>query len=192
MDVPPDPVERPTPAVTRAEIDRRRRERSVTATIVGVILLFALYSLGRSPQSSAPPTSAVPPTGVTGPQLTSEMVPLVTGEEPLQIMFTKAGCSVCHTIPGIEGAKGREGPALYLRTTGPQRLADPGYKGQAKTVREYITESIMNPGAYIVPGYPTHAMPRWYGQKLSAGALEQIARYLEELTEAGAAGAAAP
>lgn len=189
MDAPPDPVERPTPAVTRAEIDRRRRERSITATIVGVILLFALYSLGRSPQA---PTAPTQPIGVTGPQLTAEMVPLVTGDEPLQVMFTKAGCSVCHTIPGIEGAKGREGPALYLRTSGPERLADPKYKGQAKTVREYIAESIMNPGAYIVPGYPTHAMPRWYGQKLSAGALEQMSRYLEELTETGAAGAAAP
>ena len=188
VDAPPDPPSVPPPPLSPEEAAYRRRERSITATVVGLVLLFALYSLNRAPTAPEPPKEAV----ATGPQLTPEMVPLVTGEESLQVMFTKAGCPVCHTIPGIDGAKGREGPPLHLGTTGPQRLADPKYKGQAKTVREYIAESIMNPGAYIVPGYPTHAMPRWYGQKLSAGALEQMARYLEQLTGEGAAPSAVP
>ncbi|MFO0774504.1 MAG: hypothetical protein U0172_07565 [Nitrospiraceae bacterium] len=175
---PPDESERPAPTLTRAQAEKIRRERSITATVAGLILLFALYSLGRTP--SLPEAPKQPTIG--GSQVTSEMVPLVTGEESLQVMFTKAGCPVCHTIPGIEGAKGREGPSLTMAVTGPQRLADPQYKGSASTVREYIAESIMNPGAYIVPGYPTHAMPRWYGQKLSAGALEQMSKYLEQLT----------
>lgn len=187
MDVPPDPPDLPPPPMTREEVEAKRRERSITATVVGLILLFALYSLNKTPPAPDTPKE----TAVTGPQLTAEMIPLVTGEEPLHVLFTKAGCPVCHLIPGIEGAKGREGPPLILGTNGPLRLADPNYKGQAKTVREYIAESIMNPGAYVVPGYPTHAMPRWYGQKLSAGALEQMARYLEQLTE-GAAPPAAP
>ena len=180
---PPDP---PAPAEEELSPDEaayRRRERSITATVVGLILLFALYSLDRPAETPPTQTDPVRP----GPQLTAEMVPLVTGEEPLQLMFTKAGCPVCHTIPGIDGAQGREGPPLRLGTTGPLRLADPTYKGQAKTVREYIAESITNPGAYIVPGYPTHAMPRWYGQKLSAAALDQMARYLEQLEEGGGA-----
>lgn len=162
----------------------RRRERSITAWLVGAVLLFALYTISRTPTVSEPPRDGG---GITGPQLTPEMVPLVSGQEPLQVMFLKAGCPVCHTIPGIEGAQGREGPALRLGTTGPQRLADPKYKGKAQTVREYIVESIVNPGVYIVPGYPTHAMPRWYGQKLSAEALDQMAAYLEQLTEPSAA-----
>jgi hypothetical protein len=111
------------------------------------------------------------------------MVPIVTGQEPLAELFKQAGCPVCHTIPGIEGAQGRVGPPLTLGTTGPVRLADPNYKGQAKTVREYITESILNPSIYIVPGYPALAMPRWYGQKLTAGAVERMAGYLEEQQE---------
>jgi mono/diheme cytochrome c family protein len=72
---------------------------------------------------------------------------------------------------------------LELGTTGSQRLADPGYKGEAKTVREYIVESILNPGAYVVPGFPDRAMPRWYGQKLSAAAVDRIAAYLEQVKE---------
>lgn len=161
----------------------RRRERSITAWVVGAVLLFALYTINRNPTVSEPPKEG----GITGPQVTQEMVPLVSGNEPLQVMFIKAGCPVCHTIPGIEGAQGREGPALRLGTTGPQRLTDPKYKGTAQTVREYIVESILNPGVYIVPGYPTHAMPRWYGQKLSAEALDQMAAYLEQLTDSSAA-----
>jgi hypothetical protein len=99
------------------------------------------------------------------------------------MLFVKAGCPVCHAIPGIAGADGRVGPKLVLGTTGPQRLADPRYKGRANTVRAYIVESVLEPGAYVAPGFPDQTMPRWYGQKLSAGAVEKIAGYLERLKE---------
>jgi len=72
---------------------------------------------------------------------------------------------------------------LTLASNGPKRLADPNYGGEAKTVHDYIYESILSPGAYVVPGFPDHVMPRWYGQKLSAGALEKIAAYLESLSD---------
>ncbi|MBM4124726.1 MAG: hypothetical protein FJ246_07215 [Nitrospira sp.] len=111
------------------------------------------------------------------------MVPLVTGLEPIPEIFAKAGCPVCHAIPGIPGAEGRVGPKLALGRTGPLRLQDPAYAGQAKTVHEYAIESILSPGAYVVPGFPDRVMPRWYGQKISAGALEKIAAYLESLSE---------
>ena len=97
----------------------------------------------------------------------------MSGQEPIGQLFVRAGCAVCHRIPGIEGAEGRVGPKLVLRTSGPKRLADPRYRGQAKTVREYVIESILNPGIYVVPGYQDKVMPRWYGRKLSAAALEK-------------------
>ncbi len=111
----------------------------------------------------------------------SKTVPLSTGDEPIDQLFIQSGCAVCHTIPGIEPAKGREGPRLVLGINGPKRLADPNYKGTATTVREYIMESTLNPGAYVVPGYPDRVMPRWYGKKLNAKALDRIASYLEAL-----------
>ena len=113
--------------------------------------------------------------------VSSKSVPLSTGDEPIDQLFIQSGCAVCHTIPGIEPAKGREGPRLVLGINGPKRLADPNYKGTATTVGEYITESILNPGAYVVPGYPDRVMPRWYGKKLNAKALDRIALYLEAL-----------
>jgi len=110
-------------------------------------------------------------------------VPLSTGTEPLEKLFVQSGCAVCHTIPGIAPALGRQGPRLVLGTTGPLRLADPHYQGTATTVREYIQESILDPGAYVVPGYSDRVMPRWYGKRLNAMALDRIAEYLENVQE---------
>ena len=110
-------------------------------------------------------------------------VPLAAGTEPLDKLFVQSGCAVCHSIPGIAPAQGREGPRLVLGTNGPLRLADPQYQGKATTVREYIQESILKPGAYVVPGYSDRVMPRWYGKRLNAMALDRIAEYLEGLKE---------
>ena len=125
-----------------------------------------------------------PPVAKTGPipLVVPEMVPLVTGEEATALLFTRAGCSVCHRIPGISGADGRVGPPLVLGLTGPRRLHDPAYHGSAKTVHDYIVESVIEPNAFVVPGYPADTMPTWYGAKLSATALEKIAAYLEAQT----------
>jgi mono/diheme cytochrome c family protein len=148
-------------------VDRDLKGQVWTFLVAGIILLGATYA-------------ALKP--APAPQLDPAMIPLVSGEEPVDLLFIKAGCPVCHTIPGIRGADGRVGPKLVLGTTGPQRLADPRYRGRARTVRDYIAESVLEPGAYVVEGYPDQAMPRWYGQKLSAAALEKMAGYLETLT----------
>ena len=157
---------------------RDRDGRAWTCLIAGIILLGTTYAVLK-PAPASKPAPALP----AAPQLDPAMVPLVTGEEPIDLLFIKAGCPVCHIIPGIQGADGRVGPKLVLGTTGPQRLADPGYRGQAKTVREYIIESVISPGAQVASGYPDQVMPRWYGRKLSAGALEKIADYLERATK---------
>ena len=81
------------------------------------------------------------------------------------------------------GADGKVGPPLWLGKTGASRLADPQYRGQAQTVREYIVESVVSPGTYVVPGFPADTMPVWYGRKLTAGALDKIAAYLELATD---------
>lgn len=150
------------------------------AAIAAMVFLVAAASVWRGASSHSPNT----PESVTDrPHLDSRMVPLVTGEESIQEQFARAGCPVCHTIPGIIGATGRVGPPLLLGTNGVKRLADPAYTGRAKTVREYIVESIVSPSDYVVPGYPDKTMPGWYGSKLSAGALDQMSSYLERLAE---------
>ena len=150
-------------------------ERSITPLIVIALLLGTLLAL-RSINSSS--VASVPVSSMAA--LTPDMVSLVTGDEPITEIFMRAGCPVCHTVPGISGADGRVGPPLVLGTTGPARLADPTYRGHAKTVHEYVIESVIEPGLFVVPGYPAGTMPTWYGAKLSALALEKIASYLEQ------------
>ncbi|MGH7231837.1 MAG: nitric oxide reductase [Nitrospiraceae bacterium] len=108
---------------------------------------------------------------------------LADGSEPVDQIFAKAQCVVCHTIPGIPGAMGTVGPKLVEKTNAPTRIKDPGYKGGAKTVREYITESVINPSAYVVKPFPDGVMPKIFGQKLSAGALNKIVDYLSQVEE---------
>ncbi len=108
---------------------------------------------------------------------------LATGEEPITDLFMAAGCPACHTIPGIEGATGKVGPLLMEGSNAPKRIKDPGYQGKAKSTREYITESILKPSAYVVKDFPDNQMPKDFGKTLSAGAVNKIVEYLSRLEE---------
>lgn len=168
------------------------REGFLIFMVVGCGIL-ATFSLNSMTKSDAPEDQR----SITKKDATSQQsvpkkkdksvallnVPLSTGNEPLDKLFVQSGCAVCHTIPGIGPAKGRQGPKLVLGTNGPKRLADPNYQGTAESIREYIQESILKPGIYIVPGYTDRVMPRWYGKRLNAKALDRIATYLEGLNE---------
>jgi len=154
-----------------------------------VTLMFALFSgqpnsgtsgAGSGPESKSQFSKKSAP---AKSKVVAANVPLATGDEPIPKLFIQSGCAACHTIPGILAAKGQEGPRLILGTNGLKRLKDPNYHGKATTVHEYIMESILQPEAYVVPGYPDRVMPRWYGRKLSAGALDKIVSYLERVTE---------
>jgi hypothetical protein len=150
-------------------------DRRVNALVLAAIVLGLLWTFAFPRQPPVAKTSALP-------IVVPDMVALVTGEEETALIITRAGCPVCHRIPGIAGADGRVGPPLWLGTSGPQRLRDPQYRGKAKTVHEYIVESVVEPAVFVVPGYPVQTMPTWYGAKLSALALEKIAVYLEAQT----------
>jgi hypothetical protein len=57
-------------------------------------------------------------------------------------------------------------------------LADGTYQGAATTPAEYIRESIVDPQAYIVPGYATtsHRMPAY--AHLDAASLDALVAFL--------------
>lgn len=106
---------------------------------------------------------------------------LADGSEPVDQIFAKAQCIVCHTIPGIPGATGAVGPKLEEGTNAPLRIKSADYKGTAKTTREYIMESVINPSAYVVKPFADGVMPKIFGQKLSAGAINKIIDYLSQV-----------
>lgn len=149
------------------------RHRVVVATAVGLVAASIVLALRDPPRSHEKDSEA------TAPVLAQETIPLVTGDESLIELFTRPGCPVCHVIPGIPGANGQVGPPLLLGVTGGQRIKDAQYRGFATSVHDYIVESVLEPQRFVVPGYPEHTMPTWYGTKLSALALEKMAAYLE-------------
>ena len=66
-------------------------------------------------------------------------------------LFSAQGCNACHTFKPA-GATGKVGPDL-------DKLADDAKKANRGSSEQYATESIKDPNAYVVPGYPKGVMP---------------------------------
>ncbi len=86
-------------------------------------------------------------------------------------LFAKYGCSGCHTLSDA-GATGQVGPNLNgIGVRAAERV--PG-----QSAGEYIRTSIINPNAYIVPGYPANVMPQDFQQRMSSQELDGLVNYL--------------
>jgi mono/diheme cytochrome c family protein len=68
-------------------------------------------------------------------------------------LFNQQGCGSCHTFQPA-GSNGKVGPDL-------DHLAADAAKANQGSVTQYATESIKNPAAYVVPGYPSGVMPKF-------------------------------
>lgn len=96
--------------------------------------------------------------------LRSHAQPATAGqaEPPLAagvIVYRANYCGVCHELPAAE-TRGTFGPThAGMGATAAERLLDPAYGGAATTPAEYLAESILQPGVYLVPGYATSAHP---------------------------------
>jgi mono/diheme cytochrome c family protein len=88
-------------------------------------------------------------------------------------IFTAAGCAGCHTF-GPANSNGTIGPSLDELKTEAAKM-EPG-----KTAEEYIQESIEDPGAFLVKGYP-NAMPSFKGRLTD----EQIKALVDFLLQKG-------
>lgn len=118
----------------------------------------------------------------------AETTALVT--DPLEVIVEKMRCFVCHKIPSVPIAKiGLVGPILTLKTNASLRIASPEYKkaleeGRAKaaTPREYVMESIVDPGAFVLAGFQNN-MPTDYKGKFTVGALNKLVDFLLTIDE---------
>ena len=83
--------------------------------------------------------------------------------------FTNGGCGSCHTFKPA-GATGKIGPDL-------DNLAADA-KTAGKPLEAYVKESIVDPNAYVVPGFQKGVMPTTYGDSLSAAQIDALVKYL--------------
>jgi mono/diheme cytochrome c family protein len=97
--------------------------------------------------------------------------PQVPGGPGAQV-FANNGCGGCHTLAAAQSG-GVTGPNL-----------DEALPGQNAGM---VEESIVDPNAQIVKGYPANVMPQNFGETLSKKELEDLVQYLLQETQPGSA-----
>jgi cytochrome c oxidase subunit 2 len=83
--------------------------------------------------------------------------------------FASGGCGSCHTFKPAKST-GKIGPDLDNLPADARKAGKP--------LQAYVKESIVDPNAYVVPGYQKGVMPETYGQSLTAQQIDGLVAYL--------------
>ena len=86
-------------------------------------------------------------------------------------VYRAKNCASCHQV-------GSDGGTLAPPLTHIGTVA--GARRPGTSAEDYIRESILDPGAYVVPGYPD-TMPRGLARGLSQEDFDDLVRYLVTL-----------
>lgn len=86
------------------------------------------------------------------------------------------GCTTCHSLEAGVTLVGPSHAGLASRATEIIKSAD--YTGNAKTVEEYLRESIVNPNIYVEEGFPPSVMYPNYEKELSAQEIDDIVAFM--------------
>jgi sulfur oxidation c-type cytochrome SoxX len=125
--------------------------------VAAFIMNFEPYALGE-----------VPTLQPLGP-VADESTPEGRG----QVVFSTAGCTACHAISGI--SSGTVGPVLDGLAT------RAGSTVSGLTAEEYIHQSIIDPSAYVVPGFTDGVMPQNFGEILTEEQINDLVAFLLSL-----------
>jgi cytochrome c oxidase subunit 2 len=91
-------------------------------------------------------------------------------------VFKNNQCGACHTLTAAGAAA----------TTGPDLDKLPAYAQQAgKPLPDFVRQSIVDPNAYIQPGFPKNVMPQTFGTSLSKQQLDALVQYLISSSKKG-------
>ncbi len=141
-------------------------------TAAHVSLPLGASGEGASPPSGASGEGATPPTtleeAVEGDALAAYGLEL----------YRQHYCGVCHhlTVADTHGVFGptHDGMAAIAQ----ERVSSDAYAGSAATADEYVRESIVDPEAFLVPGYTItpHRMPAY--AHLTDAELEALVHFL--------------
>jgi cytochrome c oxidase subunit 2 len=89
-------------------------------------------------------------------------------------VFNANGCSTCHTLSAAR-ASGNVGPDLDKLVSYAQQAHQP--------LAAFVHESIVDPGAYVQPGYQNGIMPTTFGSQLSKGQLSALVTFLVQSSQ---------
>lgn len=94
-----------------------------------------------------------------------------TAGPPGLAVFQQNGCGGCHTFKPA-GSIGQTGPDL-------DNLTADAKKANRGSLDAYVRESIVDPAAYLVPGY-SDAMPHIFKTQIPSNQLDQLVQYLSK------------
>lgn len=121
----------------------------LTAAMLGAIIAFAT----EPPEAGAKAEERNPVLSqTTGTETTPSAAPAGNATAG-KALFASQGCNACHTFRPA-GSTAKVGPDL-------DDLAANAQTANRGSVQEYTAESIEDPGAYVVPGYPNGVMPQF-------------------------------
>jgi len=93
--------------------------------------------------------------------------PTAAGRE----IFTSAGCNACHTLADAN-ATAQVGPDL-------DELPDvAGKREKGTSAEDYVRQSIIDPQALVVKGFPANTMPKNFGDQLTPEEIDALVKYL--------------
>jgi mono/diheme cytochrome c family protein len=87
-----------------------------------------------------------------------------------QRVYLDSGCGGCHTIDGISAG-----------TVGPDQTnigSEAETRVPGMSAEDYILESIMDPSAHMVEGFPDDVMPKNYGNLLTSEELSDLVAFM--------------
>ena len=148
---------------------RQIRWYLVVCVLFFVAMMATIVFVAREPATEA----AAAGNEEAGGQPTKTL-PTTPGGNPTagKAVFDSAGCGACHTFAAA-GSKGTIGPDL-------DKLQESATTANRGSLEEFTHESIVDPNAYVAPGFAKGIMPPSFGTTLKP---QQIADLVAFLTQ---------
>ena len=125
----------------------------VAVTVVFFVgMMGAVIGFARESEEKTAETTTAAATTAPSPSPSPSPAPAPSGNAASgKALFAANGCGSCHTFKPAN-ATGKVGPDL-------DNLAADAQKANRGSIQQYTHESIADPGAYTVPGFPKGVMP---------------------------------
>jgi cytochrome c551/c552 len=146
------------------------RRLPLTGLITALAVIFiVVLSISAVAVLRAIPAAGTPDQDNSAPAWAAEVESRVRNADPAlgAVVYSQYGCETCHGAP--------TGVGPYVVGIG-QRAAT--RRAPAYSAAAYLYESIIDPNAYIVPGYSPNLMPQNFKVVIPEGQLDALVAWL--------------
>jgi nitric oxide reductase subunit C len=161
---------------------KKKAALHVRVTILVATAFAVLLAACGAGAPASTPTPAVPPTPTPEPVAPKAVL------DQGKTVFLNTGCGACHAITGV--STGLAAPGYDdLYDLAKEILTSKEYKaskGKARSIREFVLESILDPNAYVYPKCPqgpcqAGTMPQNYKDMIRPEDMDALMSYLMSL-----------